>query len=92
MGGHGAHSGATSGRRAATGGGGHRSLDAVPSDQFCEQSLFLVYKLFDFVLDGIGIDIGRFGEELRAGYVVTFKTRRRRYCTRTHTVYLLMFT
>ena len=35
-------------------GGGHRSLDAVPSDQFCEQSLFLVYKLFDFALDEIG--------------------------------------
>ena len=31
--------------------------------------LFFVYKLFDFALDGIGIDIGRFGEELRAGYI-----------------------
>ena len=81
VGGDGAHSGATSGRRAATGGGSPEGLDAVPSDQFREQSLFLVYmyKLFDFALDGIGIDIGRFGEELRAGYVVTFKTGRRRY-------------
>ena len=43
-------------------------LDAVPSDQFREQSLFPARELFDFVLDGIGIDIGRFGEELRAGY------------------------
>ena len=58
--------------------GGGKTLDAVPSDQFCEQSLFLVYKLFDFVLDGIGTDIGRFGEELRSGWGVTFKTRRRR--------------
>ena len=36
-------------------GGGHRSLlDAVPSDQFCEQSLFQLTKLFDFALDEIG--------------------------------------
>ena len=58
--------------------GGVTGVDAVPSDQFCEQSLFPARELFDFVLDGIGIDIGRFGEELRAGYVVTFKTGRRR--------------
>ena len=36
------------------GGGRSDTLDAVPSDQFCEQSLFLVYKLFDFALDEIG--------------------------------------
>ena len=53
VGGHGAHSGATSGRRAATG-GSPEPLDAVPSDQFCEQSLFQLTKLFDFALDEIG--------------------------------------
>ena len=36
------------------GGGRSEPLDVVPSDPFCEQSLFLVYKLFDFALDEIG--------------------------------------
>ena len=54
MGGDGAHSGATSGRRAATGGGSPERLDAVPSDQFREQRLFQLTNLFDFALDEIG--------------------------------------
>ena len=43
-----------------------------------ELSLFLSRELFDFALDEIGINFGEFGEELRSGPVVTFKTRRRR--------------
>ena len=30
------------------------ALDAAPRDQFCEQSLFQLTKLFDFALDEIG--------------------------------------
>ena len=35
-------------------GGVTGALDAAPSDQFCEQSLFQPTKLFDFALDEIG--------------------------------------
>ena len=36
------------------GGWSPERLDAVPSDQFREQSLFQLTKLFDFALDEIG--------------------------------------
>ena len=57
VGGHGAHSReplrAVEPPRGGRGVTGSLSTSRA-ADQFCEQSLFLVYKLFDFALDEIG--------------------------------------